>query len=188
MRRTVLALVALSVVASAGCSGGLRLPWSSHNPNAAEPLLAPKNSQKKSDSPSTPEQDAVLRVLEELKTATKTGFDGLRIDAQPSVVTKMAQTVVGTMEKTDMSGCPTEFQHAFQKHQKAWKGFVTAVGRLPDGAYPDVEFMDSLYGLFKNDPQRGKVLGGDVVAAVRKVNASYNELFTVAEGYGISSQ
>lgn len=189
MRHPLLALVAVSVLGSVGCSGGLRFPWSGGGGRgAAEPLLLPKNAQKRPDSQSTPDQDAVLRVLEELKTASKTGFDGLRIDAQPSAVTKMAQAVVGTMDKTDLGGCPTEFLHAFQKHHKAWKGFVAAVGRLPDGAYEDVEFMDSLYGLFRNDPHRGKVLGGDVVAAVKKVNVSYNELYAVAEGYGITAE
>ena len=154
------------------------------NPQA-EPLLTPKNVQARGDGPTTPDQDAVLRVLEELKTATKTGFDGLKLDAQPSTVTKMAQTVTAAMDKVSMTGCPNEFQTAFQKHIRAWKGFATAAGRLPDGAYPDVEFMDSLYGLFKNDPTRGKVLGGDVVSAVKKVNTTYNELYAVATGYGI---
>lgn len=188
MRRHLLCLAALCTLGAVGCSGGLRLPGMGGPANPqSEPLLAPKTAQAK-DGPTTPEQDAVLRVLEELKTATKTGFDGLKLDAQPSTVTRMAQTVVAALEKAPMTGCPNEFQTAYQKHLKAWKGFATAVGRLPDGAYPAGEFMDSLHGLFKNDPNRGKVLGGDVVTAVKKVNTTYSELYTVAGGYGIVAE
>lgn len=180
MRRLIVVLPLLTAV---GCGYGFN-PGRATPPGkrAVEPLLQSPAAQTKSDG--TPEQAAIQAALDLLKAKYKDGFEGLKADAQPSAVKQLAGDVSAAMRGHDLGVAPGEFKTVWERHRKAWKALHTAVGRLPD-AYDGTEFTDALTGLFKNDPNRGKSLGGDMVDAVRAVAKSHDDLYASAEDYGL---
>lgn len=184
LRTTLTLFVLTALLATAGGCKRLSLGTGHGGGRTVGPLLPDRTARAKGDGPSTPEQDAVLRVLDENKQHFKAGFDALAVDAQPSAVSKMLATYVAQVEKIDLAGCPAEFQAAVGRHAKAWKQLHATLTRLPD-AYDDADFTSALYGLFGGSEARGRVLGGDVIQAVKKVNSTYTELYNCAEGYGI---
>jgi hypothetical protein len=177
-------LVILPVAAAVGCGYGFNPGRGATPPGKrpVEPLLAAPAAQAKADG--TAEQAAILAALELLKAKSKDGYDGLKADAQPSTVKQIAGDVAAAMKGHDLGVAPGEFKTVWERHRKAWKALHTAVSRLPD-AYEGTEFTDALTGLFKNDPTRGRSLGGDMVDAVRAVAKSHEDLYASAENYGL---
>lgn len=149
-----------------------------------QPFLKDRNVKKKVDSTVTAEQDAILRVLDENKTHFKSGFEFITTESQPTAVTKMFGTYLDKIDKIDLKNCPLEFRGAWSRYVKAWKALHTKIGRLPD-AYEDVTFMDALQSTFRNETEKGKVLGGDVMQAVKQVVTTYAELFSALSVYQI---
>ena len=177
-------LAALPLVVLAGCGYGFDPGRAAPAPGQrnVDPLLAHKATKKKGDG--SPEQEAVVAALEAVKGKSKELFDGLKADAQPSAVRRLAADLAAVMKGLDLGAAPSEFKAVWNRHRKAWLGLQAAVARLPD-AYEDTEFTDALTGLFKSDPSRGKSLGGDMVEAVRAVTKSHAELYTAAEAVGL---
>ena len=149
-----------------------------------QPFLKDRNAKKKVDSPATAEQDAILRVLDENKTHFKSGFESINADSQPTAVTKMFGTYLDKIDKIDLKNCPLEFRGAWSRYVKAWKALHAKMGRLPDD-YEDVTFMDALQSLFRNETEKGKLLGGDVMQAVKQVTTTYAALFSALSVYQI---
>lgn len=172
--------LSLSVV---GCSKPAPPPA---NPKAAKPWFDEKKHHRKGEGPSTPQQDAILKVLDEDRQHFKTGFETLQADSQPSNVSKMIADYLSHRDQADLAPCPSEFVAAHQRHTKAWRQLQTALARLPD-AYEGLEFMDALFGLFHGDSTKGRPLGGDVIQAVKKINQAFAEEYTAAEVYGIET-
>jgi len=182
----ILHAIALSVLALAtvlpaiGCGRGR----STATPEPkAPPWLAEKTAKPRDQS--NPQQEAIMRVLEADQAHFKGGFDAMLPTSQPSAVKVMILSYVDHLEKVDMSGCPIEFIAAHNRHMKGWRLLHAAINRLPD-AYQGEEFMNSLYSLFHENGKNGQSLGGDVIQTVKRVNSTYVELYTSAEGYGLS--
>jgi hypothetical protein len=173
----VLVVVAL-LLPAAGCDFG------KESEETTPPLLKAKTVSKKGGEPAAPEQDAILRVLDADKEQFKSGFTGLKPNAQPSAVKKMLAPYLTHLAQVDLTGCPTEFKIAHVRYAKAWHQFDDALGRLPD-AYARTEFLDSLYALFASNKTRGRALGGDIIAAVERVTATDAELHAAAANSGL---
>lgn len=179
MRRLKLLLPAVALlVPAAGCFKKAEAS------RAVAPFLPTKTVKPKGTGPSTPEQDALIRVLDADKAAIKAGFDTLAVDSQPSAFVKMMDGFDGHFDKTDTAGCPTEFKAARTRYAKGWGRLRAVLEKFPD-AYEDVEFMDAMGALFRNDRAKGRKLGGEVMDAVQALNGAYAEVYTSAEGYGI---
>ena len=176
-------LVVLPLVAAVGCGYGFN-PGRSTAPGKrpVEPLLQSKGAQKKADA--GPAQEAMLAALDALKATSKQQFDLLKADAQPSGVRQLAADMVAALKAHDLGAAPEDFKLAWGRHRKAWQALQSAVGHLPD-AYEGIDFTDALLGLFKDDPNRGKSLGGDVVEAVKAVTKSHADLYAAAEAHGL---
>lgn len=153
-------------------------------PKSVPSFLPLKTAKPKDGSPSTPEQDAILRVLEADKTAVKAGFDKLEVDSQPSAFVKMAAGFGEHFEKTDTAGLPAEFKAARTRYWKGWEELREALVKFPD-SFEDVEFVDAMGALFRNERAKGRKLGGEVMDAVDHVNRAYVEMYTSAESYGV---
>ncbi len=177
-------LLALAALAPAvGCN--FHFGRAAAGGQAAPPLLTEKTVHAKGNGPSTPEQDAILNVLQADRDQFKAGYDALRADSQPSALCKMIAKYQEHLEKTEAAGCPSQFRSARDRHAAAWQQLHDALSRLPD-AYEGGEFMDALQALFHNSPVRGRSLGGDVIAAVEQVNGTYDEVYASAAGYGLA--
>jgi len=177
---TVAALAAF--LPAVGCSrGGATSP----SERKASPWLSEKTAKAKGNGPTTPEQDAILRVFDADQNEFKGGFDSMKANSQPSAVRAMVGKYADHLDKVDVVGCPAEFAAAHARHAKAWHQLQSSILRLPD-AYEGDEFMNSLYSLFHNDGSNGRSLGGDVIQAVKKVNATYAEIYASGENYGLS--
>lgn len=148
------------------------------------PFLPTKTAKPKGNGPSTPEQDAIIRVLEADKAAVKSGFEKLEVDSQPSAFVKMATGFEEHFDKTDSAGLPAEFRAARSRYWRAWGRLHEALTKFPD-SYEDVEFMDAIGALFRNERAKGRKLGGQVMDAVDLLNQTYLEMYTSAEGYGV---
>lgn len=182
MRRLKFLLPALAVAALAPLTGCLK--GKAQGPRTVGTLLPSKTAKAKGNGPVTPEQDAVLRVLEWDKEAFKAGFDSLQVDSQPSAFVKMMAEFDDRFHKADLACCPAEFRAARSRYIKSWEKLRAVLGKFPD-AYEDVEFMDAIGALFRHDRAKGRKLGGEVMDAVEQLHAAYAEMYTSAEGYGI---
>ena len=182
-RLLVVLPLATALALPAGCGYGFN-PGRSTPPaqRAVEPLLPSKGAQKRADG--TPDQEAIQAALDLLKAKSKAVYDTLKADAQPSAIRQLAGDLVVAMKGHDLGVAPAEFKAVWERHRKAWSGLQAAVARQAD-AYEGTDFTDALTGLFKDDPNRGKSLGGDMVEAVKAVTKSHAELYTSAEGYGL---
>lgn len=180
MRATqYLGLVALFGVL--GCGSG-----SEDGPTVArvEPFVKERSARPRSDSP-TPEQAAVQRLLDAKNAEFRTRFETLVAESRPADVKAMLKGFHEATEKLDVAGCPVPVRATWTKHLKAWKDLTSAIGRLPD-TYEGVEFMDTLHSLFRGNAEKGKPLGGDVVAGVQNVLKTTSELHTAVEQAGLS--
>lgn len=184
--RRLLALAVTAAVLSglAGCESS---EDAAPEPVGLKPLLKDRPARKKDDTPATVEQEAVLRVLEANREQFKAQYATLVADSQPTHVTKAFGAYLDGADKIDTKHSPLEFKAAWNRHLKAWKAFHAALGTLPD-MYEDVEFMEMMMGLFNGSQEKAKPLGGDVVAAARKLITSQNQLYTAAEGYGVTDR
>jgi hypothetical protein len=172
------ALLVAALVPLAGCLKGK--PAS----KSVAPFLPTKTAKPKAGTPSTPEQDAIVRVLEADKAAIKSGFDKLEVDSQPSAFVTMTAGFEDHFEKTDTAGLPAEFKAARSRYWKAWGRLHESLMKFPD-SYEDVEFMDAIGALFRSERAKGRKLGGQVMDAVELLNQTYVEMYTSAEGYGV---
>jgi hypothetical protein len=151
---------------------------------SVQPFLPAKTAKAKEGSPSTPEQDAIIRVLEADRAVVKGGFDKLEVDSQPSAFVKMMAGFDEHYEKTDTAGLPAEFKAARSRYWKAWGRLQETLTKFPD-SFDDVEFMDAMGSLFRNERAKGRKLGGEVMDVVDLLNQVYVEMYTSAEGYGV---
>ncbi len=185
MRRLLALVLTAAVVTSLGGCGSRE--DTAPEPTGLRPLLKDRPARKKGDGPATLEQEAILRVLEASREEFKTQCATLAADSQPTQVTKAFGAYLDAADKIDTKPSPLEFKAAWNRHLKAWRAFHAAVGTLPD-MFEDVEFMEMMTALFHGSQDKAKPLGGDVTAAARKLVASQNQLFTAAEGYGVTDR
>src|SRR6266542_5120801 len=108
MRRLKFVLPALAVAALLPLTGCLK--GKAQGPRTVGPLLPSKSAKAKGNGPVTPEQDAVLRVLEWDKEALKAGFDSLEVDSQPSAFGKRMDGFDYRFRLSDLTCCAGEFQ------------------------------------------------------------------------------
>ena len=184
-RRCLVVVVAAAALAGlAGCSPA---PSSGPDPVALKPLFKDRKnvlSRKKSESAGSVEQDAIQAVLDQSKDEFKAKYATLSCDSPPADVAKALNGYVEAMAEVDLKGCPLEFKSAWGKHLKAWRVFVAAVAAHPP-VYDDVEFMEMLQHLFGGNADKAKSLGGDITIAARRVIATRNAVYTVAESNGV---
>jgi hypothetical protein len=172
------ALLLAALVPLAGCAK------SKGASKSVAPFLPAKTVKPKGTGPTTPEQDALIRVLEADKAAIKAGFDKLEVDSQPSAFVRMMAGFDDHFDKTDTAGLPAEFKAARSRYWKAWGRLQEVLVKFPD-SYDDVEFMDAIGALFHHERAKGRKLGGEVMDAVEYLNRAYVEMYTSAEGYGV---
>lgn len=167
----------------AGCFSAS--PQAGPTPGSVEPFLVDGVAKKK-DGIHGPEAEAMLTLLNENRTQFRARFETLKADSQPSEVVKAFQGYVVDLEKLPTKDCPVEFRASWLRYLKAWKELNTTLGRLPN-AYEDVEFLDALQYLFRGNTEKGKKLGGDVMAAVKSVNKTHQQIYAAANNYGIET-
>lgn len=176
-------LVLLPVVAVVGCGYGFNPGRSaSAASRSIEPLLSAPAIVMKPDA--RPDQQAIGAALDALQSRSRELYGPLKADAQPSAFRQLAGDMAKFLKDHDLGAAPSEFKSAWNRHQKGWKTLQAATARLPD-AYEQSDFTDALQGLFKEDPNRGKSLGGDMVDAVKAITKSHTEMFNLAETSGL---
>ena len=148
------------------------------------PLLPDKLVRVKWDATPTPSQEAVLQALEADRTQFHAAFEPLQLTDQPSAVARCIAAYVKHLDGFDQSGCPTEFRNARTKYAAAWGKLQTALGRHAD-AFGGSEVVDALSALFRGNPAAGKVLGGDVIEAVKQVKDAFSAVHKSAMTYGL---
>jgi len=139
---------------------------------------------KKKEGIHGPEAEGMLNILTENRTLFRARFETLTADSQPAEVVKAFRGYVAELEKLDAKPCPVEFRATWTRYLKAWRELNNTLGRLPN-AYEDVEFLDALQYLFRGNTDKGRKLGGDVMAAVKQVNKSHQQVYAAADNYGI---
>lgn len=166
----------------AGCNPS---PTVGPPPGSIEPFLI-TGAVKKKDGIHGPEAEGMLTILTENRTLFRSRFETLKADSQPTEVVKAFQVYVTELEKLDAKPCPVEFRGTWLRYLKAWRELNSALGRLPS-AYEDVEFLDALQHLFRGNTEKGRKLGGDVMAAVKTVNKTHQQVYAAAQNYGIET-
>ena len=184
-------LLVVAVVLSGGVTGCSPPAESAPDPQDAplKPLFKEKVARKRTDGDGAKgggsvEQDAMVRALDKSREEFKTQYATLHADSAPADVAKAFGAYAKVIEDHDLKGCPVEFKSAWVKHVRSWQKFVAAVKAQP-AIYDDVEFMEMVQHLFAGNPEKAKALGGDVTTAGRKVTASRNAVYSVAEGAGV---
>lgn len=180
MRRAVTIVAGVALTHVVGCG----FFSSGKDSDRPAPWFAERRFERRESNSSTPEQDAIIRVLDGNQEHLTTAFAALARTSQPSAVAVLAREYADHISAGDLAGCPAEFRAAVGRHAQAWKQLAATLARFPD-AYEGSEFMTNLGFLFHGDEARGRSLGGDLIAAVGQVNHTYGEQFTAAEGYGI---
>lgn len=95
-------------------------------------------------------------------------------------VAQAAQFLAGEMQKMDTRACPPEFRSAFQQHINAWRD---ASGYFAQDTDLNAFFEGFAAGYFQ-DPSFFGVSERNAAIAAQNINATYNQLVTIAAGHG----
>ena len=184
MCRLLPVLLVAAILPAGGCKKKVSVAPAPAAAVAPTAVRAEKTFRKKAGGPTTPEQDAVYRALDDDREHFRQVTDGLRSDAQPSQLAQGLERYHDHLMKTDLGTAPAEFRAAFGRYRTAVGGLHKALARLPDH-FEEAAFLQAYFDLARGDSNRSKRLGGDVVKAVRDLNAALAEVYAAAEGYGI---
>lgn len=93
-----------------------------------------------------------------------------------------AQYLASEMQKMDTSDCPPEFRAAFQQHINAWRD---ASGYFAQNTGLNAFFEGLAAGYFQDSSFYG-VSQQNAAIAAQNINATYNQLVTIAAAHGAS--
>lgn len=91
-----------------------------------------------------------------------------------------AQFLATEMQKLDTRDCPPDFRTAFQQHINAWRD---AAGHFAQNS-PLNSFLEGMAAGFFQDPSMFGISQQNAAAASQNINATYNQLVTIAVAHG----